>query len=269
MGVSLARRAPKGEGAAPQMRRKIGRRRRPACASLPPMTDLALPTPPTPRAPPWGTAASLGLHLLFVLALLVASPLRHYVAPPPAAVSVEIVSPEEVAHLATPAPPVLHSTAPAEPAAPAPAASAAAVPPSAAPAPSGEVTHRATTFYAKGILDQPGMARLRKSFGTLASSEKLVQLCNIEGLEQIRRAAPQYAPDTLVPYAMSGMDATALGLTAAGAAFRSRRKWYGVSFQCDVAADYSAVTAFSFTLGAPIPEDQWDEHFLNAEDADE
>ena len=104
---------------------------------------------------------------------------------------------------------------------------------------------------------------------TLADTERVVQLCNIEGLEQIRRAAPTYAPDTLVPYAMADMDGSGLTLIASGGAFRSRRRWFGVMFRCAVAPDYSGVTAFSFKLGAEIPPDQWEAHNLNAEDASE
>lgn len=113
------------------------------------------------------------------------------------------------------------------------------------------------------------MERIRRVMGTLDPGERMVQLCNIEGLEQIRRAAPSYDPDTLVSYAMADTTATGLTLSATGGAFRSRRKWYGVSFQCSIAADYSAVTAFSFKLGAAIPEDEWEDHNLNAEDEDE
>jgi hypothetical protein len=96
-----------------------------------------------------------------------------------------------------------------------------------------------------------------------------VQLCNIEGLEQIKRAAPTYAPDTLVPYAMADMDGSGLTLIAGGGAFRSRRRWFGITFRCTAAPDYSGVTAFSFKLSTEIPRDQWEAHNLNAEDASE
>jgi hypothetical protein len=68
---------------------------------------------------------------------------------------------------------------------------------------------------------------------------------------------------------MSDMMWQGLTLTAAGGAFRSRRKWYGVAFHCTVASGYEAVTAFDFKLGDPIPEDKWDEYLLNAEDEDD
>ncbi len=242
------------------------------------MSDAyVLPMVPDRRLPGWGTAVSLVIHLGFAAALLVVSPLRTIVVPPPPPVAVEIVSAAQYAALTRPAPPVLatpqlpeSTLPPAETVAPVPANPATPAAPGTPTVPQtdrGVVT--ATEFYAGGILKEPGMERIRRVMGTLDPGERMVQLCNIEGLEQIRRAAPSYDPDTLVSYAMADTTATGLTLSATGGAFRSRRKWYGVSFQCSIAADYSAVTAFSFKLGAAIPEDEWEDHNLNAEDEDE
>lgn len=224
------------------------------------------------REPIWGTAASLGVHAVFIALLLWLSPLRQIVVPPPTPVAVEIVTQQQFDALQTPAPAPKQLTAPAPTAPPADAAAAAPgdrLPPLPQTAPAPEGTHVATEFYAANILREPGMEKIRRTFGTLAGSEKLVQICNIEGLEQIRRVAPRYDPDTLVPYAMTDMAGTAQTLIATGGAFRSRRKWFGVSFQCTVTPDYLAVAAFEFKLGEAIPEDQWEAHNLNAEDSDE
>lgn len=97
----------------------------------------------------------------------------------------------------------------------------------------------------------------------------MVQLCNIEALEQIKAAKPEFAPDTLVAYAFGDMNVAGGILTAPGAAFRSRRRWWNVSLRCAVAPDYTAVTAFEFTLGDEIPKDEWEEHYLTAEEAEE
>ena len=204
------------------------------------------------------------------LAVLLASPLRQLVVPPPEPVAVEIVTPAEFAALTpTPAPQTL--TAPTAPQSVAPHApttspSQERLPKEAAPS---DATITAHQFYSAGILNEPGMERIRKTMGTLADSERVVQLCNIEGLEQIRHATSVYAPDTLVPYAMADMEGSGLTLLASGGAFRSRRRWFGITFRCSVAPDYSGVTSFSFKLGNEIPKDQWEAHNLNEEDADE
>jgi hypothetical protein len=237
------------------------------------MTDLSFDAPAfEPRKIPWGTLASLGLHGGLALAVILLSPIRDLVAPPPEPVAVEIVTEQQFAALEQPAeaaPPVLAAPAPAEEAAP-PA-------PGEQIAPSGPLTPdlpenpvvTATEFYAANLLRQPDMQRIRQGIRGFADSERMVQICNIEALEQIKRAAPAFDPDTMVAYAMADMMWQGMTLTAAGGAFRSRRLWYGVAFHCTVAAGYEAVTAFDFKLGDPIPEDEWEEHSLNAADADD
>lgn len=245
------------------------------CHTVSQMTALDFDLPPPRRLVPWGTFASLGLHGALAVALIMLSPLREMVVPAPDPVSVEIVTPEQFAALQPPQPapdPPLSVAEPEKP--PVTAAlpqSTDRLPPIAPLQPElpQNATHTATAFFSRSLLKEPGMARIRRTFGTLADSEKLMQLCNIEGLEQLRRVAPDTDPDTLVPYAMADPMSVGLTLTAPGAAFRSRRKWYGVSFTCAVAPDLQGVTAFAFTLGESIPEDQWEEHNLNVADADE
>lgn len=243
------------------------------------MTDLALDAPPPPaRSAPWGTAASLALHGGFVLLLLLVAPLnRPLVLPPePPAVEVEIVTSEAFAAL-QPAieapPPVVEAPLP-EPAAPveaAPPLPGERLAPTGPLAPDVEEnpTVTATRFYAADLLKQPDMQRIRQGLRGFADSERMIQICNIEALEQIRRAAPAYDPDTVVANAMSDLVWQGMTIAAAGGALRSRRRWYEIAFHCTVASGYEAVTAFDFKLGDPIPEDEWEEHFLNAADADD
>jgi hypothetical protein len=236
------------------------------------MTTADIFDAPMPRRDlPWGTAASVGLHAGLALVLVLASPLRTLVVPPPVPVSVEIVTQAQFEALQPkPETPPVVAAPEADAAAPHAAGEAQlpqSTPPRAALKRSPTIT--ATKLYTAGLLREPGMERIRKGLRSLAGSERVVQLCNIEGLEQIRRAAPNFDPDTLVSYAMADTAAAGLSLAAPGGAFRSRRKWYGVAFTCTVGADLESVTAFQFTLGDPIPEDQWEDHSLNAEDSDE
>ena len=232
------------------------------------MTSTSLfALPETPRPAPWGTAASIGLHAGLAALLILVSPLKTLVAPPPTPIAVEIVTPAEfAARQPVEPPPVLAAPAPSAHTAPTAPSGPVSTPisPAAPDAPAEPGMIAATEFYAANMLHEPGMARIRQTLTTLVDSERVVQLCNIEGLEQIRRAAPAFAPDTLVPYAMADMAATGLTLSAAGGAFRSRRKWYGIAFYCTAAADYSGVTAFAFQLGDAIPPALWEEHNLTA-----
>lgn len=220
-----------------------------------------------PRRMPFGLAGSVALHAGLLAALFLLTPLRTFVAPEPQAISVDLVPFTAFEPVPEPAP---QATAPPEVAAPpvdAPAADTApAQPAPGAPEREADGTFRATKLYAAAMLKRPDMASVRRSFGTLASSEQLMQICNIEALEQIRLAAPQYDPDTMVSYAMAQPITSGLMLSALGGAFRSRRQWFNVSFQCIASPTLDGVDSFSFKLGEAIPESEWEEHYLNAED---
>lgn len=233
------------------------------------MMDLAFPVPSAPRRQIGiSTAASMLLHggLLVAVALMVPRPT---VVVPPRPVSVEIVTEAEVAALETPAPPpqpIAEAPAPLTPTPLTTLPTDSAAPAATTP---NSRTHVATHFFAGAILREPAMRKLRATFDTIAPDEQLVQLCNIEGIEQVRRAEPGLDPDTIVPYAMADMLSAGLTLTAPGAALRSRRRWYRLNFTCDIAPTRDGVVAYSFSLGAEIPRSDWDAHDLNAADAEE
>ena len=220
---------------------------------------VAAPEPPSLRERGWGVIASAGLHAL-LLALLPLMALSRPIPPPlpPKPVEVELISAAEFAP--SPAPPEAPVLA-------APPTTPAAEPAETAPPPPASGPIEATQFFASQILTED--KRLAQALPTLGNDERVIQLCSIEALEQIKAAKPHFAPDTLVAYAFGNMNVAAGILTAPVAAFRSRRKWWNVSLRCAVATDYSAVTAFEFTLGDEVPEAEWDAHFLTAEDAEE
>lgn len=215
------------------------------------------------RRMPVGVAGSVALHAALLAALFLLTPLRNFVTPEPAAISVELVPLGTV----EPAPEPLQA-APAPETAPV-TETAPARPTPGSPTQDADGVFHATTLYAQKLLQQPEMAAVRRNLTRLADSERVTQLCNVEALEQIRRAAPQYSPDTMVSYAMADPVSAGLLLTAMGGAFRSRRQWYSVSFQCVAAPTLDGVTSFSFQLGQPIPRAEWEDHNLNAEDEDE
>jgi hypothetical protein len=220
--------------------------------------------PPPRRMTAAALPASALMHaaLLFAVALLaISEPLT---ALPLASIAVDLISAQDFAALTQP----LATRPPAEKRAPAPAGAPdpeRLAPRPAATAPEGQAI-TATDLLAAGILTDPRNAGLRRALTTLDPTERATQLCNIEALEQIRLAGAGAVPDTVVASAFGDTDLMGTLLHAPGAAFRSDRQWYRVSFDCTVKADYSAVSTFSLTLGAQIPEEQWDEHFLIGED---
>jgi hypothetical protein len=44
---------------------------------------------------------------------------------------------------------------------------------------------------------------------------------------------------------------------APGAAFRSRRKWYALSYTCKASSETLKVESFTYKIGEEIPESKW------------
>ncbi|CAN7275411.1 DUF930 domain-containing protein [Devosia sp. LjRoot16] len=227
------------------------------------LDDSPIDVPPMQRSA-WSTAISLGFHAA-LFGLLLLGPNKDKPEPlPPPAIAVELMTAAQFAALTAP-PQTPPAAAPAAPTTASPGSSATT--PAAKAAPGGTI--RATEFFAGSLLAEPESAKLRAAMTTLDGSERLVQLCSIEAIEQIRRARPEFDPDTVVAYAMADMATRDGALIADGGAFRSRREWYEVKFSCVATADYSAVERFEFSVGGFIPHDKWEEHYLTAAESDE
>lgn len=196
----------------------------------------------------WALGFSGAAHVLLILAIaLVAFRRAAEVGPPP--IPVEMITPAEFA-AATAGPEA--ERVPQTP-----------VGPAVAPAPPAEpAMTTATIFFAWQTLRDPANRAVRETLPTLGRSDRIVQLCAIEALEQIHLARPDTVPDALAPYAFAEIIVAGTTLEAPAGAFRSNGQWFRVSLNCSVAADYQGVTAFRFAIGAPIPESEWAAHNL-------
>lgn len=200
-------------------------------------------------------AASIAIHLLLVLALLALAIPEPFAPAEGSSISVELLSEADYALLTAPEPEAVPTPKPAAPAPkPAPPASAE----------TGMVA--ATEFYAADILADPANREVQQNFPLLADREQIIQLCNIEALEQLRMDNVADNPDALVGYAFEGISVTGLSLEAQGGAYRAAGKWYRIGYTCEVAPDIRSVSAFAYAVGAPVPESEWEAHFLNADD---
>ncbi|MBL8592818.1 MAG: DUF930 domain-containing protein [Devosia sp.] len=228
------------------------------------LDDSPIEESPSPRSA-WGAAASIVFHAALLGLVLLGPDKDPAKRLPPPSIAVELMTAAQFAALTAPqqAPPAAPPVAPAAEASP----DTSAAKPAAKAAP--DATIRATEFFAGSLLAEPESANLRAAMTTLDGSERLVQLCSIEAIEQIRRARPEFDPDTVVAYAMADMATRDGALIADGGAFRSRREWYGVKFTCLAAPDYSAVERFEFSVGSFIPHELWEEHYLTAAESDE
>ena len=99
--------------------------------------------------------------------------------------------------------------------------------------------------------------RFERSLKMLAPAERLEQLCDYTAMMRIREQNKDYRPDRAVANAMTEPVASSDTLDVTGGAFRSRKKWYALSYRCTATPDHLTVIAFRFTIGEEIPEAKW------------
>ena len=181
-------------------------------------------------------------------------------------VEVELRTTEEFEALTRPKPPPVVAPVPAVPTLP------EAIPKPDEPAPSQQPatpSPRSAPVEADGMIHPPRMLsqrvladpRSRETVAMLpklALEERVEQLCGLEAMGQIHDWQRDFEPDRVTAYALAGTKLSGRVLTAEGAAFRSRRRWYGLRFACTVSPDLKRVTAFAFHVGEPIPRERWE-----------
>lgn len=99
--------------------------------------------------------------------------------------------------------------------------------------------------------------RFERSLQRLSPGERLVQLCDYTVMQRIRHDHPQYRPDRAVADARSRVYINKDTVEAKGGAFRSRRKWYAMSYKCTASPDNMKVLSFKYKVGAEIPQSKW------------
>lgn len=113
-------------------------------------------------------------------------------------------------------------------------------------------------FSAKSIADP----RVKQAMGQLPVKKRILQLCSIEALEQIRNQRPRDFPDMLVPFGPSGGFIGKEQIDASGGAYRSKGTWYDVNFKCKVNLETVEVVSFSYAIGGVVPQATWNSRKL-------
>ncbi|MEK1931831.1 MAG: DUF930 domain-containing protein [Pararhizobium sp.] len=221
------------------------------------------------RPSPWGFCASVGFRILIGLALLLAVAPRRQVPSLEDSVTVDVLT-EQQFDAANKSPVVETrveplTDVPTKPSVENTLPNVAAVPDT-LPRPKAGALIQATSLRSQKVLADPRSAKARKALQELASSERIVQICNIEAMEQVHIWKPEFQPDFLVAYAMADINLSGQKLAADGGAFRSKRRWYNIGFTCDATADLKKIVSFAFLAGDAIPESQWGDHNLSADD---
>lgn len=120
-----------------------------------------------------------------------------------------------------------------------------------APEKTEDTLTKAKTMLANDALANPG---LRQMLGDLPPKRRIVQMCSIEALAQIRKLRADMKPmDGLVPFSDKGGFISGNVLDASGGAFNIGRTWFDFSFRCEVDLDSYAVTDFRYQMGSQVP----------------
>ena len=99
--------------------------------------------------------------------------------------------------------------------------------------------------------------RFERSLQMLAPAERLEQLCDYTAMTRIRTEKKEFRPDRAVANAMAEPKTTADTIEVTGGAFRSKKKWYALSYRCTATSDHLKIATFNYTVGAEIPEAKW------------
>lgn len=113
---------------------------------------------------------------------------------------------------------------------------------------------RAEELYSDDTLSDP---RVRQALGKLPRDRRIVQMCMIETLEQVRRTREDTVPQGLFFDPRNGSPISGQVMTANGAAYKTAQGWIDVDFKCTVNAEADGIAAFSFAVGGSVPKSQW------------
>ncbi|PWE52271.1 hypothetical protein DEM27_32000 [Metarhizobium album] len=113
---------------------------------------------------------------------------------------------------------------------------------------------QAKKLFSKASLSDP---RVKKALGKLPPNRRIVQICTIEALEQVRHSARNSVPEGMVPFSDEGGLIAGPKLSASGGAFFSGGKWYAIDFSCETNAEVTEITAFRFDIKGAIPRNEW------------
>ena len=103
--------------------------------------------------------------------------------------------------------------------------------------------------------------KIERMLQQLDPDARFEQVCDLEAMKHISKDKT-YRPERTIVSALAIPKVAATTMVGSGGAFRSKGKWYQFSFKCETNADHMKVQAFSFQIGAPIPEDQWEPNGL-------
>ncbi|WP_420962531.1 DUF930 domain-containing protein [Brucella sp. IR073] len=112
------------------------------------------------------------------------------------------------------------------------------------------------------VLAADNNAAIQRQIAKLDPQTRMEQRCNGRAMGRISREKKGMAPDELVAYAFADTVKSEHAMKAPGAAFRSKGKWYHLSYTCHTTDDNMSIVSFDYKVGAVVPRSEWSKHYL-------
>jgi len=103
---------------------------------------------------------------------------------------------------------------------------------------------------------------IRRQIAKLDPQTRLEQRCNGRAIGRIAREKKGMSPEEVVAYAFADTIKSEHAMKAPGAAFRSRGKWYHLSYKCHTTDDNMSIISFDYKIGPVVPRSEWSKHYL-------
>lgn len=99
---------------------------------------------------------------------------------------------------------------------------------------------------------------LDKRLAALEPYTRMIQLCNLSGLEAFAKDKKVAKVDRVRIDALAAPTVESNSAKGAGGAVRTGGRWYKFSYRCAFSSDRLRATHFSYVLDQEIPKAQWE-----------
>ncbi len=108
-------------------------------------------------------------------------------------------------------------------------------------------------LFCSPVFAQTGMERLLKK---MDPQTRMTQVCDLLGLQTFTREKKLVKPDRVRINATAVPTVQGNVVSGSGGAVRTAGQWLSFSFTCTVTPDRMKATAFTYTMGKPIPKNR-------------
>ena len=121
--------------------------------------------------------------------------------------------------------------------------------------------------FALGLL-APGVtvasaidAKVERMLKQLDPDARFEQVCDLEAMQRIGKDKT-YRPERTIVSALASPKVAETTMSGTGGAFKSNGQWYQFAFTCRTSPDHMQVLSFSYKVGEPIPQGEWEKNGL-------